>query len=118
METVNYRELARRVGDCILHNTIHNTTSNDFGDWELWNGDDSYCYKHEDKAECEKDEFNTCQYESYDIYQEYIISENGADYLKRKTNEIVYYNERLDMYLWGITHFGTAWDGVYTTIKE
>ena len=27
------------------------------------------------------------------------------------------YNEQLDMYLWGITHFGTSWDYVLTDVK-
>jgi hypothetical protein len=29
----------------------------------------------------------------------------------------VFYNEKLDIYVWGITHFGTAWDYVLTDIK-
>ena len=32
------------------------------------------------------------------------------------TDEIVYYNEELDMYVWGITHYGTSWDYVLTDI--
>lgn len=52
-----------------------------------------------------------------DIFQWYIISDSGADILKNYTNEIVYYNSALDMYLWGITHYGTAWDYVLTDIR-
>lgn len=111
---ISYSELARRVGDCILNNEIMNTEE---GFWELVNGDDTYCYAHETKKECEERE-EDCRHESYDIYQNYIITESGADYLKRNTNEVVYYNEKLNMYLWGITHFGTSWDEVFTTINE
>ena len=52
-----------------------------------------------------------------EIYQYYIISDQGADILKRYTNEIVYYIEYLDIYIWGVTHWGTSWDYVLTDIK-
>ena len=51
-----------------------------------------------------------------EIYQYYIVSDNGAEILKR-FNEIVFYNERLDMYVWGVTHWGTSWDYVLTDIE-
>lgn len=57
------------------------------------------------------------QDEQPEIYQYYIISDNGADFLKRFTNEIVYYIPVLNIYVWGITHFGTSWDYVLTNIK-
>ena len=53
----------------------------------------------------------------YEVFQWYIISESGAEILQRCTNEIVYYNEKLNMYLWGVTHWGTSWDYVLTDIK-
>lgn len=52
-----------------------------------------------------------------DIYQYYIISYYGAELLKQYTDEIVYYIEELDMYIWGITHCGTSWDYGLTDIK-
>ena len=51
-----------------------------------------------------------------DVYQWYIVSDPGARLLE-EANEIVYYNEELDMYLWGVTHYGTSWDYVLTDIK-
>ena len=57
------------------------------------------------------------QDEQPEIYQYYIISDNGADILKRFTDEIVYYIPVLDIYIWGITHWGTSWDYVLTNIK-
>lgn len=45
-----------------------------------------------------------------------IISAQGASILEEYTNEIVYYNEALDLYVWGITHYGTSWDYVLTDI--
>lgn len=51
-----------------------------------------------------------------EIFQYYIVSDNGAEILK-EINEIVFYNYELDMYVWGVTHWGTSWDYVLTDIK-
>lgn len=51
-----------------------------------------------------------------EIYQYYIISGYGADILQDFTNENVFYNDFLNMYVWGVTHWGTAWDYVLTDI--
>ena len=114
-ERISYRELAERVGDCILNNELHAELSGDY-EFERINGEDEYCYKHEDKTECDAED-HECEYESIDVYQTYIIDAGGADYLQRRTDEIVYYCEKLGLYLWGITHWGTSWSGVYTDIR-
>lgn len=95
---LDYLTLSKIVGDCILNNEIIAATGYD--DWELVSGDE----------ECDDGEY-------YDIYQYYIISSAGYKFLADFTDEIVYYNERLDMYVWGITHFGTSWDYVLTDLK-
>lgn len=51
-----------------------------------------------------------------EIYQYYIVSDRGAEILE-EINEIIFYNEELDMYVWGVTHYGTSWDYVLTDIK-
>lgn len=51
-----------------------------------------------------------------EIFQWFIVDDWGAELLQR-INEVVYYNETLDMYLWGVTHYGTSWDYVLTSIK-
>lgn len=51
-----------------------------------------------------------------DIFQYYIVDDNGARILK-EINEIVFYNDALDMYVWGVTHCGTSWSYVLTDIK-
>ena len=51
-----------------------------------------------------------------EVFQWYIVDYLGARLLQ-EINEIVYYNETLDMYLWGVTHYGTSWDYVLTSIK-
>ena len=53
---------------------------------------------------------------SPEIFQYYIISDSGADILCKFTDEIVFYNDKLDMYVWGVCHFGTAWNYVLTDI--
>ncbi len=66
-----------------------------------------------------EDQIRDLEYEqdnSQEIFQYYIITESGAEILQ-KIDEIVFYNENLDMYLWGVTHFGTAWDYVLTDIS-
>lgn len=49
------------------------------------------------------------------VFQWFIVDDWGARLLQ-DINEIVYYNETLDMYLWGVTHYGTSWDYVLTSI--
>lgn len=111
---LDYGTLSKLVGDMILNNNI--LKMGDPDDWELENGYDCWAY---DKDGNEVEPYSDEEYdrEYIDIYQTYIISDRGADILKEYTNEIVYYNNELDMYLWGITHFGTSWDYVLTDIK-
>lgn len=45
-----------------------------------------------------------------EIFQYFIISD--PDFLLEHTDEVVFHDEELDLYIWGIDHFGTAWSGV------
>lgn len=109
-EVVTYRELARRVGDAVLMNKITEVDTDMLYEG-LENGnlyqevDDEY-FNEETEAEFK------------DIYQYYAITSGGADYLKAASDELVFYSELLDTYFWGITHFGTSWDGVETELHE
>jgi hypothetical protein len=94
---VDYATLAKAF-DAVLCNEIMNVSPEN---WFLWSGSD---YDKENDRYIE-------------IYQYYIISSSGAELLQFWTDEIVYYNEELDMYVWGVTHWGTAWDYVLTDIK-
>lgn len=59
------------------------------------------------------------KYDEYEeVFQYFIISESDAERLAEYTNEIVYYNEELDLYILGVTHFGTMWSGVSANWKE
>ena len=101
---INYSTLVKAF-DAVLCNDItklfYSTVNGEYNEPELYNGSD-----------CD-DETGEC----YDIYQYYIISDNGARLLEELTDEIVYYIPALDIYVWGVTHFGTPWQGVLTDIK-
>ena len=88
---LDYLTLSKIVGPCILNNAI----MEEIYEWDLVAGDD---------------------YEA-DIYQCYIITEYGYAFLAEHTGEPVFYNHKLDIYVWGITHFGTSWDYVLTDIE-
>lgn len=92
---VDYGTLAKAF-DAVLNNDIIKNTI-DIGFWEQINGLGEENYPPE-------------------IYQYYIISDEGAQILCEFTDEIVFYNEELDMYVWGVTHCGTGWDYVLTDI--
>lgn len=63
-----------------------------------------------DNLECE----DTTEAE---YYQYFIVSDSGARILEQEApSEAVWYNEELDLYVWGVTHWGTAWDYVLTSI--
>ena len=95
---LDYQTLAKIVGDCVMNNNIYQYAG--YENWEL---------------ACGSEEGEEGEY--LEIYQYYIITDSGYSFLERYTDEIVYYHEELDMYLWGITHFGTSWDYVLTDIR-
>lgn len=135
---VDYGTLAKSF-DAVLNNEIIQKTY-DVGYWEQESGFidnteeieelneqiselmlDNENDEHTEEIDELQDKINDLEEEqenSYnaDIYQYYIVSDNGAEILK-EINEIVFYNEELDMYVWGVTHYGTAWSYVLTDIK-
>lgn len=140
---LDYGTLAKAF-DCVLSNDIIANTQ-EIGYWEQVSGFADYSDEieelqekidkldirilhEEDEAKIEKlqekiDELEEQKKELVDeenntpeIYQYYIVSDFGAEILE-EANEIVFYNEVLDMYVWGVTHYGTAWDYVLTDIK-
>ena len=62
------------------------------------------------------EELENEQDDGQEVFQWFIVDDWGARLLQ-DINEIVYYNEKLDMYLWGVTHYGTSWNYVLTSIK-
>lgn len=99
---INYSTLAKGLGDVILANEVIPQTMAKGFYWEIEQGTD----------------YNEETEEYIDIYQYYIISHRAAEILEDVApDEIVYYNEDLDLYIWGVTHYGTPWQGVNTNIK-
>lgn len=136
---VDYRTLAKAF-DAVLNNDIMSLTY-DIGAWEQMSGTidntDEIEELEEKMDELEEENENSpsqiLENEIYDIndriteleneqddepevFQWFIVDDCGARLLQN-INEIVYYNEKLDMYLWGVTHYGTSWDYVLTSIK-
>ena len=71
---------------------------------------DFITYYDEDGNEC--DEENAVEQYEKDVYQWYLIDDNTAERLKRSTEELIFYSEKLGVYVLGVTHFGTEWDYV------
>ena len=88
---LDYRTLARILEDCIHNDAVRSETAED---WVIISG-----------------EFDSA------VSQDFIISKRGYEILREYTDELVFYNEKLDLYVWGVTHFGTSWDYVLTDIK-
>lgn len=81
---LDYRALAKIMGDCILNNTLRDRT---MSDWEIVAG-----------------KFDNM------VMSDYIISKYGYEFLKEYTDELVFYNENLDVYIWAVCRWGTSWD--------
>ena len=103
---VDYATLAKSF-DAVLNNEIMQKTWN-VGYWEQVSG----TVDNSDEIE----ELEQEQDYTPEVYQWYIVSDGGAQILEG-FGEILYYNEELDLYLWGVTHYGTRWDYVLTDIK-
>ena len=71
--------------------------------------------EEKEDLESKKTDLEDDQYNYPEIYQYYIVNDYGAQILE-EYNEIVFYNDVLDMYVWGVTHWGTSWDYVLTDI--
>lgn len=67
-----------------------------------------------DRLNGEIEDLEREQDEQQEIFQYFIVSSNGADLIKEFTNDPLFYLPALDLYVWGVTHFGTAWDYVLT----
>lgn len=72
---------------------------------ELWR-----YYDAEGNEVEEDDDYET--EEGVDIYQYYLIDDQTAHDLQCHTDEIILYSEMLNLYVLGVTHFGTMWCGV------
>ena len=117
---VDYRTLADVVEDCVLCNAMADRYGNTL-EWvsgemfRYYDIDDGY--EEITREEAEEREWEDIEQEVIDIYQWYIISDLGAQFLMRETDEIIMHDEELDVYVWCITHWGTSWGYVLTSIE-
>lgn len=88
---LDFRTLANIIEDCILNNSVRDRT---MSDWEIVAG-----------------EFDDM------VMSDYIISKRGYEFLKEYTDELVFYNDHLDIYIWAVTRWGTSWDYELTNTK-
>ena len=117
--------------DAVLNNYIMQETQ-DVGYWEPVQLGPDYSYEidelqekidcTEGPAEIEKLESEIAEYEEMaenypEVFQYYIVSDGGAELIQEYTNDPLWYNEQLDMYIWGVTHWGTSWSYVLTDVK-
>lgn len=84
---------------------------------QLDDGDGDALQEQIDALQEQIDELQREQDEQPEIFQYYIISWQGAQLLQDLTDEIIYYLPAIDVYIWGVTHYGTSWDYVLTDIK-
>ena len=91
---LDYRTLAKILEDCILNNQLRSETLGVIGMWDIVAG-----------------KFDQL------VMQDFIISKYGYEILKEYTDELVFYNEELDVYIWAVTHWGTAWAYELTNTK-
>ena len=96
---LDYLALVKRMtqGCYILNNTLISAVD----DWEIFCGED---YDEEEDTYVE-------------IFQYFVIDGYAAKLFAEYTAEIVYYSEKLDIYLLAVDHLGTAWDYVLTDYK-
>ena len=108
--------------DAVLNNDIMGQTDGILGYWEPvedyceYTDEDGNYYTEEEYWEDTEDRIYQSD-PTEEVYQWYIVSDEGANLIREYQVGYLYYNETLDMYLWGVTHFGTSWDYVLTDIE-
>lgn len=88
---LDYRTLANILEDLVPNNLIRDKT---LRDWEIVSG----TFKEA-------------------IMQDFIITKYGYEMLEKYTDELVFYNKNLDMYIWAATRLDHGWAYVLTDIK-
>jgi cell fate (sporulation/competence/biofilm development) regulator YmcA (YheA/YmcA/DUF963 family) len=70
-----------------------------------------------DRLQEDIDELDSDNGTTPECFQFFIVSDQGAELIQEYTDDPLFYCEALDMYIWGVTHWGTSWDYVLTDIK-
>lgn len=96
------------VDECLFDNVVSGSLSSYYDE----NGNELTYEEYEEKL----DNGEEAEEVYNDVFQWFIVSDN-AKYLLEEANELVLYSEKLDCYIWAVTHYGTSWDYVFTDIK-
>ena len=96
---VDYAALAKSFS-LVLNNKILEESAKKGYIWDLENGD-LYEKEYDEEYDVEEEI-------PKEIFQYYIIDECGVNILSHYTDEIVFYNEDLDMHIWGVCHLSTS----------
>ncbi len=88
---LDYKALSELIGPIIFNGIVRDRT---MSDWEVYAGE---FYKM--------------------ILADYIITPYGAKFLKAFTDELVFYNRNLDIYVWATTHWGDDWSQELSNLK-
>lgn len=120
-----YRDMIEFCCDSmILNNSIITETMSKGYYWETYTGSEFYYTDSEGERITEAEYYlkeengEDVSEECEDFYQYFIISGSDADRLATYTEETVFYCEELDLYILGVSHWGTAWNGVPANWKD
>ena len=116
---ISYRTLAKcfdavlcnnicEVDECLFDNVLSGSLSSYYDE----NGNELTYEEYEEKLDNDEDVDEIFD----DVFQWFIVSDNAL-HLLEEANELVLYSELLDCYIWGVKHYGTSWDYVFTDIK-
>lgn len=112
-------------GSYILNNDIMSELERKGFEFDIYCGVDHWyedadgnVIEDEDKAIERMNDGEDVQEIYADIYQMYIIDPNDAERFADYTNELIMYNEELNLYVLCVTHWGTSWDYVPSNWKE
>lgn len=74
--------------------------------------------KLEEQLDALRSELEELEEDTYDdfICQFFIVDEFGAQLIQECTHDPLFYNEYLDLYVWGITFCGIRWEYALTSI--
>ena len=50
--------------------------------------------------------------ECIEVFQYFALSKNDWEFISRQTNLPLYYSDKLNLHVLGVTSFGTPWDSV------
>ena len=122
-ERTNYKDMIDFCCDSlILNNDIISELAQQDYYFDLYCGSESYFVDNngDEITQEQAEEMNFDEYEEiyFDFYQYFIISSQDAERIAEYTNETVYYNDKLDLYLLAVSHYGTSWSCVPSNWKE